>query len=185
MSPYALSDFDKNRSDDFDNAFKQLILNEGEWSNDKFDPGGKTIYGITIRDYPEYYSQVYMLWNTGRKEVAKELVKHFYKKNFWNTLYEEIPDSSLAFKIFDLSVNRGKKTAIKILQETIFFDFGKTIKRDGIFGKITLGAIQSIVNQELLYNKYIERSEASYRLLPTFWRFGKGWINRLRKRVYV
>lgn len=175
----------KNRNDDFDNAFAELILNEGGYANDPYDSGGKTIYGITSRDYPEAYKIVKQLFDSGKTALALEHAKNFYRKEFWNNLYFEIPDSSLSFKIFDLSVNRGKKTAIKILQDTLFFDFGKTLKRDGVFGHITLGAIKSVVNQELLYKKYIERNDASYRKLSTFWRFGKGWIKRLTKRVYV
>ncbi len=174
-----------DRENDFDNAFEEVVLNEGEFSNDKFDSGGKTIYGITRRDYPDYYNSIFKLWKEGKTELAKQRVKVFYKIFFWNELYKEIPNSSLTFKLFDLSINRGKKTAIKLLQDTLFFDFGKTIARDGVFGLITLAAIKSITNQELLYQKYIERNELSYRKLTTFWRFGKGWIRRLKKRFYV
>lgn len=174
-----------NRVDDFENAFNQLMENEGGFSNDKYDPGSKTIYGITSRDYPHSFSVINQLYQDGNKALALHTAKNFYRKNFWDELYQEIPDSSLSFKIFDLSVNRGKKTAIKLLQDTLFFDFGKTIARDGIFGPITLGAINTIVNYDILYQKYIERNEASYRKLSTFWRFGRGWLNRLQKRVYV
>jgi isopenicillin-N epimerase len=39
--------------------------------------------------------------------------------------------------------------------------------------------------KDLLYDKFIERNKASYRKLSKFWRFGKGWLNRLRKKYYV
>lgn len=175
----------KNRTDDFINAFQELIINEGGYSNDPVDAGGKTIYGITSRDYPHQFTVIYQLFKEGNKALALKAAENFYRKEFWNPLYEEIPDSSLAFKLFDLSVNRGKKTAVKLLQDTLFFDFGKTIARDGNFGAITLSAINTIVNYDILYQKYIERNEASYRKLTTFWRFGKGWLNRLRKKIYV
>lgn len=174
-----------NREDDFDNSFEQLILNEGGYSNDPVDKGGKTIYGITIRDYPVDFEKVYFLYTNGQKNLALLTAKNFYKREFWDKLYKEIPDSSLSFKIFDLSVNRGKRTAIKLLQRVIYYDFGKTIALDGQFGKITLGAIQSIVNQELLYEKYIEMNKSSYSKLSTAWKYLTGWLNRLRKRVYV
>jgi len=176
---------DKNREDDFDNTFQELIINEGGYANDPYDSGGKTIYGITSRDYPSTYNVVKTLFDDGKTFLALDTTKRFYYIHFWDDLYKEIPDNSLAFKLFDLSVNRGRKTAVKLLQDTLFFDFGKTIARDGIFGQITLGAIKSIANQELLYRKYIERNEVSYRTLSKFWRFGKSWLNRLLKRVYV
>ena len=174
-----------NRKDDFINAFNELIINEGNYSDDPVDKGGKTIYGITIRDYPQVFCTIYQLYKEGNKALALKAAENFYRKEFWNPLYEEIPDSSLAFKIFDLSVNRGKRTAIKILQKVLYYEFGKTIAIDGKFGGITLAAIQSVVNWELLYEKYIEYNEASYRTLSTFYRFGRGWINRLRRRTYV
>jgi len=175
----------ENRKDDFDNAFNQLILNEGGYSNDPVDPGGKTIYGVTSRDYPKEFDDIYYLFTHGQKQLALMRTKSFYKRTFWNPLYEDIPDSSLAFKIFDLSVNRGVKTAVKLLQQTLFFDFGQNLTIDGVFGRGTLEALKSIVNTELFYQKYIERNESSYKKLSTFWKFGKGWLNRLRKRVYV
>lgn len=174
-----------NREDDFDNSFIQLMGNEGNYSNDPIDSGGETIYGITKRDYPNDFQLIYDLYKRDLKELALDRAKRFYRKQFWNDLYQQIPDSSLAFKIFDLSVNRGKRTAIKLLQDTLFFDFGKTLGRDGIFGTQTLEIIKSVANQDLLYDKYIERNEASYRKLSTFWRFGKGWILRLKRKVYV
>jgi len=169
----------------FEKAFEHLILNEGGYSDDPVDKGGKTIYGITSRDYPGYFTTINNLFQEGNKALALKAAENFYRKEFWDSLYDEIPDSSLAFKIFDLSVNRGKRTAIKLLQKVIYYDFSKTIALDGFFGRITLGAIQSIVNQELLYQKYIEQNEASYKTLSTFWKFGKGWVNRLRRRIYV
>ena len=175
---------DKNRSDDFENAFSQLMENEGGFSNDKHDLGEKTIFGITIRDYPQVFCTIYQLYKEGNKALALKAAENFYRKEFWNPLYEEIPDSSLAFKIFDLSVNRGKRTAIKILQKVLYYEFGKTIAIDGIFGQITLGAIKGLPS-EILYNAYIKRNEESYKKLSTAWRFLKGWLNRLKKRIYI
>ena len=174
-----------NRKDDFINAFNHLIINEGGYSDDPVDKGGKTIYGITSRDYPHQFTIIYQLFNEGNKALALKAAENFYRKEFWNPLYEEIPDSSLAFKVFDLSVNRGKGTAIKLLQRVLFYEFGKTIATDGKFGNITLATIQSVVNWELLYTKYLEYNEVSYKTLSTFWKFGRGWLNRLTKRVYV
>lgn len=173
-----------DRKDDFINAFNELIINEGGYSDDPVDKGGKTIYGITIRDYPQVFCTIYQLYKEGNKALALKAAENFYRKEFWNPLYEEIPDSSLAFKLFDLSVNRGKKTAIKLLQDTIFFDLGKTITRDGIFGQGTLKAIKEL-SPEILYTAYIKRNEESYKKLSTAWRFLKGWLNRLNRRKYI
>jgi len=174
-----------NREDDFDNAFQILIINEGGYSNNPMDSGGKTIYGITQRDYPDAFAVCANLYKQKLFLLALDYARRFYKKNFWNDLYKEIPDSSLAFKIFDLSVNRSVVTAVKILQQVLYYQFGKTIKIDGQFGQITLGAIKSVESQEILYKKYIELSEISYRRLKKFWYFGRGWLNRLFRRHQI
>lgn len=185
MSDHKIMLDPNNREDDYPNAFEKLILNEGQYSNDPVDPGGKTIYGITERDYPKDFRIVYDLWKSGKKNLALRYVYDFYYREFWNDLYKEIPDSSLAFKIFDLSVNRSKRTAIKLLQKTIYYDFKKTIKIDGAFGLITLGAIKSIPDQEKLYNKYLDWNHVSYSKLRTAWKYLNGWINRLKRREFV
>lgn len=175
----------ENRSDDYSNSFEKLIMNEGQYSDDPVDAGGKTIYGITERDYPKDFKIVYDLWISGKKNLALRYTYDFYKREFWNDLYCEIPDSSLSFKIFDLSVNRSKRTAIKILQRVIYYEFKKTISIDGAFGMITLGAIKSITDQEKLYQKYIEWNSASYSKLNTAWKYLRGWLNRLKRREFV
>lgn len=175
---------DNNRQNDFENAFAALMQNEGGFSNDPMDTGGKTIYGITERDYPQTFKIVYTLFKQGKQQIAYNIAKRFYYKMYWNPLYEEIPDSSLAFKIFDLSVNKGKEKTIKLLQRILKYDFGKTIAVDGQFGQITLGAVKSVDNH-LLYQKFIEYNESDYRNMKTFWKFGKGWLRRLFRRIYV
>lgn len=170
-------------TDNFDNAFEKLILNEGGFSDDPYDAGGATIYGITSRDYPDTYRVVLELYRMGNKELALDAAKRFYRKEFWNELYQGIPDSSLTFKIFDLSVNTGKKTAVKMLQ-TAIAKFDKFIKIDGIFGQKTLMAIQNI-ESEKLYVEYILVAESRYRKLKTAWRYLRGWTIRLKKRFEI
>lgn len=173
-----------NRDDDFDNAFELLLVNEGTFSNNPNDPGKGTIYGITERDYPESFTKIYNLYKSGMTTLALRQAKMFYKKHFWNELYKEIPDSSLALKLFDIGVNRSVKVAVKILQRVLYYDFGKTLKKDGLFGQITLGAVKS-VSSELLYKKYIDQTERNYRSLRGFVYFGRGWLNRLFRRHII
>jgi DnaJ-class molecular chaperone len=46
----------------FDKAFEHLIINEGVYSNDPMDKGGKTIYGIASSYHPEDFNLVYNLY---------------------------------------------------------------------------------------------------------------------------
>jgi len=170
-----------NRSDDFDNAFEILVLNEGGYSDDPVDPGGKTIYGITMKNHPETFARVFYLFASGHKNLALQLAKQFYKRNYWNDLYKEIPDSTLAFKLFDLGVNKGKVKAVKSLQRVLKYIFLWKIKVDGAFGKRTLGTIQA-TDQEELYNEYVKAHADHYASLKTAWKYLRGWLKRLNRR---
>lgn len=170
----------------FDRIFDLLIKNEGSYSDHPRDTGGKTIYGITSRDYPDDYKKIYEAFKNKDYNKAKLFAKEFYKNNFWNELYDKIIDGSLAYKLFDLSVNIGKKTAIKMLQKTINA-FEYKIEVDGIFGNKTLEAVNYFYNNKQsdeLYKAYIERAKKYYKMLKTFDVFGKGWLARLAKKYY-
>jgi len=178
----------------FDKAYEEMAKWEGGYSDDKYDPGGKTIWGITERHHPETFGIIIDLLKTGNKALARLTAKNLYYRLYWNPLYDEIPDSSLAFKVFDFGVNAGVKRAVKILQKTINNLYGtKYLFVDGMFGQDTLKSILLIeqTNKDCkysftsIYNDYIKRLGRFYRSLGTFWRFGKGWMRRLRNRKYL
>ena len=167
----------------FDKAYEEMAKWEGGYSDDKYDPGGKTIWGITERHHPETFGIIIDLLKTGNKALARLTAKNLYYRLYWNPLYDEIPDSSLAFKLFDFGVNAGVKRAVKLLQKTINKRLGKVLTVDGVFGDKTL--FHTRHNKINLYELYIKRLGRFYRSLGTFWRFGKGWMRRLRNRKYL
>jgi lysozyme family protein len=122
----------------------------------------------------------------------------FYKaSSYWNPLYDEINDSSLAYRLFDLGVNAGVSKAVRILQLTIKKYYDNDIKVDGIFGNqtllmvnrfanysaipIRLHKIKTIPGENVFYAYYIHEIGKFYHSLSNFWKFGKGWLNRVRK----
>jgi len=122
----------------FDIAFKYLMDNEGGFSNDPVDVGGKTIYGIASRYHKEWFDLVYKAYKSGDIKTAKKLTEQFYKLKFWNDKYNYIEDSSLAFRLFDFGVNAGVKKSVKIFQRSINFFWREKLKVDGVFGDETL-----------------------------------------------
>ena len=60
----------------FEIAFDNLIKDEGIYSNDSYDPGGETKYGISHRSYPEIDIQ----------SLTLQEAKDIYKKDFWDSL---------------------------------------------------------------------------------------------------
>jgi len=168
----------------FEIAFRYLIDNEGGFSDDPDDSGGKTIFGIASKYHPKIYKEVYKMYKEKGRERALGLAKRFYYKEFWNPDYDLIKDSSLAFRLFDFGVNASKERAVKIFQKSINFFKQNKIKVDGIFGAITLINCNSIV-QERLYLLYTIKIYLYYMTRSTAWKYLRVWTLRLVKRYYL
>jgi lysozyme family protein len=161
--------------------FKEMLKNEGGYSNDPHDSGGKTFWGITINNFPNAYKEIKHLHDEGQTDLARLTAMSFYRRNFYNPLYDEIQDIRLAFRVFDFGVNTGVKSAVRILQRCVN-KFGFRIADDGIFGKETLRTVNEVGDP--LYRAYEIAIEGYYKSLKTFWRFGRGWLNRLFRNPF-
>lgn len=181
--------------------FEKTFLSEGYFQDSSQDKGnyyeGKlygTICGITARNHFREFSVALDIYRTKKLELLKDYCMRFYaKKGYWNPLYEDIDDSSLAFKIWDFGVNAGVERAVKILQKVLITHYSYNIENDGVLGPTTLRCINEAyekpenVNLKIkmvdgesnLYAYYVHYIEQHYRLLNKFWLFGKGWLRRL------
>ena len=168
----------------FDIAFKHLMDNEGGFSDDPVDIGGKTIYGIASRYHKAWFDLVYKAYKSGDIKTAKKLTEQFYKNCFWHHKYEDIIDSSLAFRLFDFGANAGVRKAVKIFQKSINFFWTKKLKTDGVFGRLTLAKCNR-VGQEKLYLLYTIKIYLYYITRPTKWKHLRGWTLRLLKRHWL
>lgn len=176
-------------SNSFLTAFKFTKENEGGYSNHKSDPGGKTLFGISIIYHPIWYAKVYSAWKSGNKDLLDKLLKDFYFQNYWQSEFDKLKDKILAIRLFDLSVNLGKKTAVRLLQQAIQDISNLTIEIDGIFGIKTLGACNSLFkslnDEQPLYESFVGKAESYYKNRKNFNVFGKGWLNRLNKKIIL
>lgn len=183
--------------------FEEVFLNEGFFQDNPKDKGnyynGKlygTICGVTARDHFDEYLKLKKLFDLEKYELLKDSAMKFYaKKEYWIPQLNEISDSSLAFKIFDLRVNLGKKTAVKLLQKTLIKHFNSDIKPNGRLDSKTLQeantaflrpsngkyAVEPVKRESVLYACYIHEVKRYYKSLNSFWKFGKGWMRRLAK----
>ena len=114
----------------FDEIIEITLEHEGGYVHDSNDLGGETNYGITKR----FYSDVDI------KNLTKEQAKDIYKQDYWDkNKVDEMPDD-LKHIYFDMCVNQGKGTAVKILQRATNAK-GGDLKVDGGLGPMTLSAI--------------------------------------------
>ena len=155
----------------FNSAMEVVFKHEGGYVNHPNDPGGETNYGITKRSYPEL----------DIKNLTKEQAKTIYYTDYWKKFgFDRIEDCKIATKVFDMGVNMGGHTAIKLLQSALGL-INQEVTVDGLIGPQTLGAIEES-NRILLRDalclkakeRYIHLMARNSRLLS----FRRGWYNR-------
>ncbi len=117
----------------FDEIIEQVLEHEGGYVNDPKDLGGETKYGITKRFYPD----------TDIKNLTIEQAKEIYKKDYWDKNKVESLPQNLWHIYFDMCVNMGKRTAVKVLQRAAV-NRGKNIDVDGGLGPMTIGALKGV-----------------------------------------
>ena len=151
----------------FDDIIEKVLEHEGGYVNDPTDRGGETKYGITKKFYPD----------VDIKNLTLDQAKHIYHTDYWRRAKcDEIPPK-LRHIYFDMTVNFGKRGAVKVLQRAANAKNKDKIDVDGGLGPATLNAIQ---------NLELERVRA-YRVLrfanlvnkkPEQERFWFGWYKR-------
>ena len=117
----------------FNEIIKQVLEHEGGYVNDPKDLGGETKYGITKRFYP----------NLNIKELTIEQAKEIYRKDYWDKNKVESLPQNLWHIYFDMCVNMGKRTAVKVLQRAAV-NKGRKIEVDGGLGPMTIGALKGV-----------------------------------------
>ena len=145
-----------------------ILKHEGGYVDDPDDLGGETNYGITKRRYP----------NEDIKNLTVLRAKELYYRDFYKPLnLYYIENELLALHIFDMAVNAGKRTAIKLLQDILF-----GCKPDGSIGPMTAQAVSYADITTNLVDVYkAKRIEYYYKvsLRRNNKKFLKGWVNRV------
>ena len=117
----------------FDEIIVQVLEHEGGYVNDPKDLGGETKYGITKRFYPD----------VDIKNLTIEQATEIYKKDYWDKNKVESLPQNLWHIYFDMCVNMGKRTAVKVLQRAAV-NKGRKIEVDGGLGPMTIGALKGV-----------------------------------------
>jgi len=158
--------------DRFDSFIKVILDHEGGYVNDPDDLGGETNMGITKRRYPEL----------NIKELTVTEAKQLYFEDHWKPLkLYYVRNDLLSLHVFDMAVNAGKQTAIKLLQELL-----NGCDADGSIGPITAQSISYADVTTNLVDAYKAKRIARYYYVSTLRnnkKFLKGWINRVHKTV--
>lgn len=150
----------------FDTAFDRLMGHEGGYSNHPEDPGGETMWGVTI-------AVAHASGYTGpMRDLPRDTAKAIYRAQYWDKVQADRMPFAVAFQVFDAAVNHGADRAAKLLQRAA------GVTDDGVIGPKTLAAVASMPAPALLMLFNAER-EQFYTDLKTWPSFGKGWSRRV------
>lgn len=155
----------------FNDYLKVILKHEGGYVNNPKDPGGETKYGISKRAFP----------GLNIKELTVEDASAIYYHNYWIKLnLTNIKNEELKLHIFDMAVNAGIKTAIKLLQSIV----GTT--QDRVLGPRTEAKIDLYEGD--IVEEYKKARINYYNTLvknkPQLQVFIKGWINRVNSTKF-
>jgi len=156
--------------ENWDKAFRLMLVSEGGYIHHPSDPGGRTNLGVTQATWENW---------VGRKSdeaemrgLTPEKVEPLYKKKYWDAVRGDELPTGISYLLFDFAVNAGVGRSIKTLQTAV------GVTPDGGFGPITMAAVQAVDPVELI-ERFSQAKEDFYRSLTTFATFGKGWLNRV------
>jgi len=159
-----------------------VLKKEGGYCDNPHDKGGPTCMGITLATLDDFTGK-----KNGKadiKALSKPAAKSIYLKNYYLKPGINYLPSALQPLMFDMAVNQGPGSAIKLLQLEL-----KNLKyiyraADGINGPITITAAQKAITDlgdkfiNTLVNRRIEFYHDLVEAKPNQSVFLKGWIAR-------
>lgn len=159
---------------DFADALPYVLQHEGGWSYDRDDPGGATMMGITMET-----AQRHGIRTVGElRQITPEVVASIYHEDYWR--FDAIYNQRVAAKLFDMSVNMGPRSAIRLVQMALN-GLGASLVVDGYCGPKTIASINA-VHPERMLDMLVQASADRYRAIveerPASAKFLKGWLKR-------
>ena len=164
--------------DNFEKSFDRVFGHEGGFQNDPADRGnwttGKigqgelkgTKFGISAMSYP----------HLNIERLTLEEAKAIYRRDYWDAMRMDRFSRAMQYQLFDASINHGMYNARRILQRAL------GVKDDGIVGPITMRAIESMSNDDLLFRFLAERLQFITKV-GTWGTYGKGWTLRIAQNL--
>ena len=153
-----------------------------KYTNHPADRGGLTKFGITGRVLCEYLGKPVTADQVRTLSWATALA--IYRERYWFGANIDRLSEELQPVIFDMAVNHGPGTAVRLLQGALG-DLGRHIIGDGAIGKITSGAVASLVAErgaKAVIDAVCDRRRAYYQQIiahdSSQELYRHGWLNR-------
>ena len=156
--------------DNFERCLAHVLASEGGWADDKADPGGATMKGITIGTYRAWKGRA--VTKAELRAISDAEVAAIYRQNYWNAVRGDDLPPGLDLVAFDGAVNSGVSRGARWLQQAL------GVTADGKVGPQTLTAARQ-AHPEAVIDRACDLRMGFLRGLPTWSRFGKGWSSRV------
>jgi lysozyme family protein len=156
----------------FEACLPVILASEGGFVDDPADPGGATNLGVTRATLSGWLGRAATIAEV--EALTPAAAAPIYRARYWNPAHAGDCPAGVDLMVFDEAVNQGVGRALTSLQSAL------GVAADGAFGPLTQAAIAAADPAGLIRSIAANR-EAHYRALPTFPRFGRGWLARLAR----
>jgi lysozyme family protein len=156
--------------ENWEQCFALVLKHEGGFVNHPKDPGGMTNLGVTRTNWELFLD--HDVTEADMRALTPEMVKPFYKKNYWDRIRGDELPSGVDYAAYDLAVNSGTGRAAKYLQRIA------GVTEDGVIGAQSLKAIQKCDAEDVV-DEICNMRMDFLKNLNTFETFGKGWTIRV------
>jgi lysozyme family protein len=156
--------------ENWEQCFALVLKHEGGFVNHPKDPGGMTNLGVTRTNWELFLD--HDVTEADMRALTPEMVKPFYKKNYWDRIRGDELPSGVDYAAYDLAVNSGTGRAAKYLQRIA------GVTEDGVIGPQSLKAIQKCDAEDVV-DEICNMRMTFLEGLNTFETFGKGWTIRV------
>jgi len=161
-----------------------ILRREGGFVNHPADRGGATNFGITQRTLAAWRGTAVTVDDV--RNLAKEEARRIYDSNYYSRPGIDRLPELVQPMVFDMSINHGPATAIKLLQE-VLNDTGNPCDVDGGIGDETIRCANKAALDlgDALVNKLVARRIALFQAIvegdASQKVFLAGWLNRARE----
>lgn len=155
----------------YDEALRRLLADEGGYTNHPADPGGPTNFGITITDYRKYIKPNATAADVRAMTLAE--AKSIYRARYWDSQRCDDLPPGVDYAIFDYGVNSGIGRSGKVLRRILKMPADTSVITPDVVSasfKVDAEKLSDAINDERL---------AFLKSLKTWSVFGGGWGRRV------
>jgi len=153
----------------FDDIIDEVLKSEGgsRITKDPLDAGGTTKYGISQRAYPKLNIE----------ELTERDAKVIYLDDYWIPAKTDKVPAQIREIYFDMVVNFGRRSAVRVLQQACNGKNTYDIKVDGRIGPATIGACKNVEPDRLRAYRVLKFANIVIRK-PSQEKYWYGWFRR-------